>query len=93
MTFCQNSEDEQGSISSESEEWKEYVDQKTCSFTQKLIDINKQKEQFGILKEHTPLEYLRALLELQKERVELRSLLFSFFHERFPFKSILEYSK
>jgi hypothetical protein len=69
------------------------VDQKTCSFTQKLIDINKQKEQFDILKEYTPLEYLKALLELQKGKVKLRSLLFSFFHERFPFESILECSK
>lgn len=91
VTFCQSSEEDEGSISSE--EWEEYVDQKTCDFTQKLIDINKQKEQFDILKEHTPLEYLKALLELQKERVELRSLLSSFFYERFPFESILECSK
>lgn len=33
------------------------------------------------------------MYELQKERVEIRSLLYSFFHERFPFESLLECAK
>jgi Fe-S cluster biosynthesis and repair protein YggX len=38
---------------SEKEAWEEYVDQKTSSFTEQLISINKQKERFGITKDHT----------------------------------------
>lgn len=46
-----------------------------------------QKHEFDIFKDHSPLQYLKALW------IKLRSLLFSFFHEKFPFESILECSK
>jgi uncharacterized protein HemX len=57
VAIYQGSENVKNSISSElgseNEAWEEYVDQKTSSFTEQLISINKQKERFGITKDHT----------------------------------------
>lgn len=44
MALCQGSENEENSfVSSGSEAWEEYVDEKTSSFTERLVSVLKKK--------------------------------------------------
>lgn len=63
------------------------------AFTQNLIDIQGEKIEFNIRKEHISNEFINALTKLQEERIRLRNVLLGFIRERFPIEESLECSK